>query len=48
MRTGDSETGLWYAFNDKAEQVTHEGYPILEISEDLGTVATLPNHLQIA
>lgn len=48
MRKGDSETGLWYAFNDKAEQVTHEGYPKLEISEDLGIVVTLPNHLQIA
>lgn len=48
MRKGGSETGLWYAFNDKAEQVTETGYPILEISEDLGIVATLPNHLQVA
>lgn len=47
MRKGGSETGLWYAFNDKAEQVTKTGYPILEISEDLGIVATLPNHLQV-
>lgn len=47
MRKGDSQTGLWYAFNDKAEQVTKTGYPILEISEDLGIVVTLPNHLQV-
>ncbi len=48
MRKGGSETGLWYAFNDNAEQVTETGYPILEISEDLGIVATLLNHLQVA
>ncbi len=46
MRKGGSQTGLWYAFNDKAEQVTKTGYPVLEISEDLGIVVTLPNHLQ--
>ncbi|MEZ3591326.1 MAG: WG repeat-containing protein [Muribaculaceae bacterium] len=48
MRKGDSHIGLWYAFNDKGEQVTETGYPILEISKDLGIVATLPNHLQVA
>lgn len=48
MRKGGSEDGLWYAFNDRAEQVTDEGYPVLDISEDLGIVATLPNHLQVA
>lgn len=48
MRKGGCENGLWYAFNDKAEQVTQEGYQILEIFEDLGIVATLPNHLQVA
>lgn len=46
MRKGGNQTGLWYAFNDKAEQVTENGYPYLEISEDLGIVVTLPNHLQ--
>lgn len=48
MRKGDSEDGLWYAFNDKGEQVTEIGYPVLEISEDLGIVATLPCKLQVA
>lgn len=48
MRKGDKDNGLWFAFNDKAEQVTEEGYPNIEISEDLGVVATLPNHLQIS
>lgn len=48
MRKGDNQTGLWYAFNDKGEQVTETGYPVLEISEDLGIVTTLPNHLQVA
>lgn len=46
MRKGGSQTGLWYAFNDKAEPVTDTGYHNLEISEDLGIVVTLPNHLQ--
>lgn len=48
MRKGGSQTGLWYAFNDKAEQVTDTGYHNLEISEDLGIIVTLPNHLQAA
>lgn len=48
MRKGGSQTGLWYAFNDKAEPVTDTGYHNLEISEDLGIVVTLPNHLQTA
>lgn len=48
MRKEDKNTGLWYAFNDKAEQVTEEGYPEITITEDLGVVATLPNHLQVS
>lgn len=47
-RKGDCETGLWYALNDKAELVTETGYPQMEITEDLGIVVTLPNHLQVA
>ncbi len=46
-REGDSQTGLWYALNDRAELVTEIGYPEITISEDLGIVATLPNHLQV-
>lgn len=48
MRKGNNVSGLWYAFNDKAEQVTETGYPEIEITEDLGIVATLPNHLQVS
>lgn len=48
MRKGNKADGLWYAFNDKAEQVTEMGYPDIEITEDLGIVATMPNHLQVA
>ncbi len=47
-REGDSQTGLWYALNDWAELVTEIGYPEITISEDLGIVATLPNHLQVS
>lgn len=48
MRIGNKTNGLWYAFNDNAEQVTEMGYPEIEITEDLGIVATLPNHLQVS
>lgn len=48
VREGDSRTGLWYVLNDKAEPVTETGYPEITVSEDLGIVATLPNHLQVA
>jgi len=47
-RKGGSETGLWYALNDKAEVITETGYSDITITEDLGIVATLPNHLQVA
>lgn len=47
MREGDSETGLWYAFTDKAEPVNDMGVAQLDISEDLGVVYTLPNHLKM-
>lgn len=48
MRKGDYENGLWYAFNDKAEQVFEDGYPKLDFTDDLGIIASLPNHLQIS
>ena len=47
-REGDSQTGLWYALNDRAELVTEIGYPDITISEDFGIIATLPNHLQVS
>ena len=47
-REGDSQTGLWYALNDRAELVTEIGYPEITISEDFGIIATLPNHLQVS
>lgn len=47
MRQGDSENGLWYAFTDKAEPVNDKGVKELEISEDLGVIYTLPNHLKM-
>lgn len=48
VREGDSQTGLWYVLNDKAQPVTEIGYPEITVSEDLGIVATLPNHLQVS
>lgn len=48
VRDGDSQTGLWYVLNDKAQPVTEIGYPEITVSEDLGIVATLPNHLQVS
>lgn len=47
-RKGNNTTGLWYALNDKAKVITETGYPNIEISGDLGIIATLPNHLQVA
>ena len=47
-REGDSQTGLWYALNNRAELVTEIGYPEITISEDFGIIATLPNHLQVS
>ena len=47
-REGDSQTGLRYALNDRAELVTEIGYPEITISEDFGIIATLPNHLQVS
>lgn len=47
-RKGNNTTGLWYALNDKAEVITETGYPNIEISGDIGIIATLPNHLQVA
>lgn len=47
-RKGGSETGLWYALNDKAEIITETGYSDITITEDLGIIATLPNHLQVS
>lgn len=47
MRKGDAETGLWYAFTDKAQLVNKDGVKVLEITEDLGVVYTLPNHLKM-
>lgn len=47
-RKGGRETGLWYALNDHAEQITESGCPNIDITEDLGVVVTLPNHLQVA
>lgn len=47
MRKGSNENGLWYAFTDKAEPVNSFGVKQLEISEDLGVVYSLPNHLKM-
>lgn len=48
VRKGDSQTGLWYVLNDKAQPVTEIGYPEITVTDDLGIVATLPNHLQVS
>ena len=48
VREGDKQHGLWYALNDNAELITEVGYPEITITEDLGVVATLPNHLQVS
>ena len=48
VREGDKEHGLWFALNDKAELITEIGYPEITITDDLGVVATLPNHLQVS
>lgn len=48
MCKGVGDAALWYAFNDKGEQVTDQGYPAIEITEDYGIIATLPNHLLVA
>lgn len=47
MLKGDEKSGLWYAFTDKAEQVNAEGVTDLDITEDLGVIFTLPNHLKM-
>lgn len=46
-RKGDDESGVWYALNNKGEQITEIGYPEISITEDLGIIATLPNHRQV-
>lgn len=46
-REGDAATGLWYAFDDNARMLTPCGFPAVTISEDIGVVATLPDHLQV-
>lgn len=46
MRKGEDESELWYAFTDKARPVNEEGVKVLEISEDIGVIYTLPNHLK--
>lgn len=48
MRRGDSVTGLWYAFDDSARQVTCEGYPGLAIDEEAGIIATCADHSMVA
>jgi len=47
MRKDDDETGLWYAFDDKAYPVNMDGVADLDINEDLGVIYTLPNHLKM-
>lgn len=47
-RKGGTESGIWYALNDKAQVITETGYSDITITKDLGIVATLPNHLQVA
>lgn len=47
MRKGDNESPLWYAFTDKAEPVNMDGVSDLEITEDIGVIYTLPNHLKM-
>lgn len=47
MREGDSDSGLWYAFTDKAEPVNDTGVSELDIDGDLGVIYTLPNHLKM-
>lgn len=48
MSKGHNERKVWYAFNNKAEQITDEGYPSIEISKDYGVTATLPNHMLVS
>lgn len=47
VRKGDEESGLWYAFNDRALPLTPSGVRSLEIDEELGVVYTLPNHMSM-
>lgn len=47
MRLGDCENGLWYAFDDKAQPVNREGVSDINITEDLGMVYSLSNHLSM-
>lgn len=48
-RKGNNETGLWYAFNDKAHLVGDgAGYTNIDVSPDLGVVCTMPDHTVIA
>lgn len=48
LSKGKDDDNLWYAFNDKAEQITDKGYPAIEITPDYGVIASLPNHLLVA
>lgn len=47
MRKGSEETGLLYAYTDKAELINTEGVELIEMSNDLGVILTLPNHLKM-
>lgn len=47
MRKGIEESELWYAFTDKAEAINMDGVKTIEISDDLGVIYTLPNHLKM-
>jgi len=47
MGKGDEENRLWYAFTDSATPVEMDGVKTLDISEDLGVIYSLPNHMQM-
>ena len=48
VQENNGEKGLWYVLNDKGVPVTETGYPEIAVTEDVGIIATLPNHLQVA
>lgn len=47
MRKGQEESELWFAFTDNAEPVNMDGVREIEITEDLGVIYTLPNHMKM-
>lgn len=48
MSKGTGNDKLWYAFDDMARQVTDVGYLEIEITQEYGVIATLPNNLMFS